>query len=217
MNEWMTYTLAIKVGRCNTDNLVYYLLKAYMYAVIDLLLLVCLQGWGVPYHTSTANFIPCLLPTSLQLHWPPVPCLCQALFHHRVFALAVLAAWNTPRSSPHGFLLHSCVTLRGSFSIWTGPHTHLSSLAFHPAWFSSIKLYTAWHYIIIFSLFLGCLLPLNDCNYKEKAGLTEGGWPWSCDHRLLLCHILAMCPWASSLASLSLSFLIGEMHTVLIS
>lgn len=67
----MTYALAIKVGRCNTDNLVYFLLKAYMYAVIDLLLLVCLQGWGVLYHTSTANFIPFLLPTSLQLHWPP--------------------------------------------------------------------------------------------------------------------------------------------------
>lgn len=51
----------------NTDNLVYSILEAYMCAVIDLLFLVCIQGWGTHYHTSTANYIPFLLPTSLQL------------------------------------------------------------------------------------------------------------------------------------------------------
>lgn len=72
-----------------------------------------------------------------------------------------------------------------------------------------------FHSMTVCYLFIVSLPFLNECNCKEKAGLREGAWrgrPWRRDHRLF-----SMCPGASSLASLSLSLLAGEMHTELVS
>lgn len=138
---------------------------------------------------------------------PQGPCTCHTCYLE--YSL-YFSPWYSPSLTSH--------TSWSPFYLNWPPCTSVT-LCLSAHWFSSTKLSTAWHYVI-FSSSLLCLLSLNECNCKEKAGLREGGWrawPWRCDHSLLLCHIFPTCPWASSLASLSLRLLAGVMHTGLVS
>lgn len=79
--------MAIKVGRCKTDNLVYFLLETSVYAMIDLLLLFTFRDGELPHTHPQPISSPFSCPPHSSCTGPLAPCLCQALSYHRAFAL----------------------------------------------------------------------------------------------------------------------------------